>query len=168
MGDEGAMTVATGPMGPRVLVAHGVNLDLLGRREPGIYGKATLDEINTSLRAEAAVYASYCGLNPPHLEFFQTNDEAMYLNALSSAPWDGMLLNPGAWTHSSLALRDRLLGLGVPFVEVHLSHLGLRESYRQESVLSVSSSVGVVQGFGRDSYSLGLLGLLRKLSERLS
>ena len=144
------------PLPLRILVASGVNLDLLGRREPEIYGRATLADVEALLRADAP--------EGTDLTFFQTNDEAQYLARLGDG-WDGAVLNPGAWTHTSLALADRLAGLGLPFVEAHLSNLHKREAFRQHSY-AAAHAVGIVQGFGIDSYRLALLGLVRYLRAR--
>lgn len=137
----------------RILVASGVNLDLLGRRDPEIYGRATLADMETLLRAEAPAGTD--------LTFFQTNDEAAYLAKLGEG-WHGAVLNPGAWTHTSLALADRVVGLGLPFVEAHLSSLARREPFRHRSY-TAAHALGVVQGFGIDSYLLALQGLVRRL-----
>lgn len=138
---------------PRILVASGVNLDLLGRREPGIYGSATLHDLESIASREFAARAE--------LVFAQTNVESEYLALLDGA-WDGAVINPGAWTHTSLALADRLAGLQLPFVEVHLSNTAARESFRHHSY-TARLAVGIVQGFGINSYLLGIEGLLRYL-----
>ncbi len=147
----------------RILVASGVNLDLLGRREPGIYGKETLDEIHAMLEGAAAALAGLAGVGAVDLEFFQTNDEEAYLQKLDDG-FDGAVLNPGAWTHTSLALADRLKALSLPYVEVHLSNLAAREDFRKHS-FAAPGSVGVVHGFGGESYRLGLYGLLIRLAK---
>jgi 3-dehydroquinate dehydratase-2 len=149
--------------GPRILVASGVNLDLLGRREPGIYGKETLDEIEAMLRDAAPGLAELAGVPTPELEFYQTNDEEAYLKKLDEG-FAGAVLNPGAWTHTSLALADRLKALALPYVEVHLSNLAGREDFRKHSY-AAPGAAGVVHGFGGDSYRLGLLGLLIRLAK---
>jgi 3-dehydroquinate dehydratase-2 len=135
-------------------VASGVNLDLLGRREPGIYGRATLADLEALARSEFAARAE--------LYFAQTNVEAEYL-ALLDGEWSGAVINPGAWTHTSLALADRLAGLELPFVEVHLSNTAAREAFRHHSY-TARLAVGVVQGFGINSYLLGIDGILRYLA----
>jgi 3-dehydroquinate dehydratase-2 len=153
---------STAGSAPQILVAHGVNLDLLGRREPDVYGRTTLAELEAELEAAAEGAARMAGLsNGCGLAFFQSNDETTFLERLGDG-WDGILINPGAWTHTSLALADRLLGLGVPYVEVHLSNLAAREEFRQKSY-SAAGAAGVVYGFGVDSYVVGLVGLLRAL-----
>ena len=143
---------------PRILIGSGVNLDLLGRREPDVYGHATLADMETLVRESVADRAA--------LTFMQTNDEAQFLGALDQG-WDGAVLNPGAWTHTSLALADRLAGLGLPFVEVHLSNTAAREAFRHHS-FGARLAVGVVQGFGIHSYLLGVEGLLAFLKKRPS
>jgi len=146
----------------RILVASGVNLDLLGRREPAIYGTASLEEIHRLLAEKAGALADLAGVGEVELVFFQTNDETRFLEALTD-DFDGALLNPGAWTHTSLALADRLKGLRLPFVEVHLSNLAGRDELRQRS-LAAPHAAGVVYGLGVDSYLAGLLGLIRHLA----
>lgn len=145
----------------KILVAHGVNLDLLGKREPHIYGSMTLAELETRLAADAPKIAAAAGVAAVALDFFQTNVESDYLHALGRG-YDGALLNPGAWTHTSLALADRLAALGLPFAEVHLSNISAREDYRKQSFSSPHAR-GVVYGFGYGSYAAGLLGLLIRL-----
>jgi len=144
----------------KILVANGVNLDLLGTRPQQFYGERSLKDLETFL--SQAVTQSFA--SQVELSFFQSNDEARYLEFLGQN-WDGALLNPGAWTHTSLALADRLEALQLPFVEVHLSHLAKRESWRQASYSS-KHSIGVVYGFGFDSYLLGLHGIVRHLLAR--
>lgn len=146
---------------PKVLVAHGVNLDLLGRREPGVYGTETLASLEASLQAAAPGIAALAGFAGVDLTFFQSNVEADYLEALDDG-YDGAVLNPGAWTHTSLALADRLKGLQLPFVEVHLSNLAGREEFRQVSFVA-PHAVGLVSGMRGVSYHAGLLGLLHHL-----
>jgi len=146
---------------PKVLVAHGVNLDLLGRREPEVYGSESLAALEASLKAAAPGIAALAGFAGVELTFFQSNDEAAYLAALD-AGYDGAVLNPGAWTHTSLALADRLQGLQLPFVEVHLSNLAGREEFRQRS-FAAQHAVGLVSGMRGVSYHAGLLGLLHHL-----
>lgn len=137
----------------RILVANGVNLDLLGQREPGVYGKGTLADLEAHVRALAPEGVA--------LTFFQTNDEALFLAKISDG-WDGAVINPGAWTHTSLALADRLKGLALPFVEVHLSNTMAREEFRHRSY-SAPHAAGIVIGLGFDSYVAGLTGLVAKL-----
>lgn len=146
----------------KILVANGVNLDLLGTREPEIYGDETLADIEHALQDAASSLARAAGVQGVALIFFQTNDEAAYLTKLGEG-FDGALLNPGAWTHTSLALADRLKALALPYVEVHISNLAGREDVRQRSY-AAPGAVGIVHGFGSASYRVGLFGLLQKLA----
>jgi 3-dehydroquinate dehydratase II len=141
----------------RVAVVHGPNLRLLGSREPEVYGTDTLDDVNARL----AGLAKELGIE---LETFQSNHEGELLDFVEEAAKrvDGFLINPGAFTHTSIALLDAFLAVQRPFVEVHLSNLARRESFRQRSYLS-GASAGVVYGFGVQSYLLGLRGLAARL-----
>ena len=143
----------------RIAVVHGPNLRLLGRREPEVYGTDTLADVNALLADEAR------GLGV-ELEFFQSNHEGEILDFLdtASARIEGFLVNPGALTHTSVALRDALTGVARPFVEVHLSNTAAREPFRRHSFLS-DVAAGVVLGFGTQSYVLGLRGLVARLRE---
>lgn len=143
----------------RIAVLHGPNLRLLGRREPEVYGTTTLEEVN-ALVAEAATALG------TDVEFFQSNHEGELLDFIDEAARrvDGFLVNPGALTHTSVALRDAFLGVSLPFVEVHLSNTAARESFRRRSYLS-DVAVGVVYGFGVRSYLVGLRGLVDCLRE---
>jgi len=135
---------------PRVLVVNGPNLNLLGEREPGIYGDQGLEAINRSLSA----LGRELGLE---LEFFQSNHEGAMVEAVQQArgQFDAVLINPAAYTHTSVALRDAFLASKLPFVEVHLSNVHAREAFRRQSFLS-DVARGVITGFGPDSYLLGL------------
>jgi 3-dehydroquinate dehydratase-2 len=137
----------------RVAVVHGPNLQLLGRREPEVYGTATLEDVDQAL----SELAGELGLE---VESFQSNHEGALLDFVDevSGRVDALLVNPGALTHTSVALRDALVGVGLPFVEVHLSNTAAREEFRRRSFLS-DVAAGVVYGFGPDSYLLGLRGL---------
>jgi 3-dehydroquinate dehydratase-2 len=143
----------------RVSVIHGPNLRLLGRREVSIYGDATLEAINAALWSLAEEL-------DVELETFQSNHEGEILDYLESVAGrtDGFLINAAGLTHSSVSLRDGLLGVDRPFVEVHLSNISARESFRHESLLSAVAS-GVVYGFGVQSYLLGLRGLASHLRD---
>ncbi len=145
----------------QILIASGVNLDLLGKREPSVYGSATLKDMEDLVTAEWPRLAKKYGCQKDKLVFFQTNAESELFAKLSQ-PWRGVVLNPGAWTHTNLALADRLAGLETKFVEVHLSQLCQREAIRQQS-LTAKYALGVIYGFGIESYVLGLEGLLSKL-----
>jgi 3-dehydroquinate dehydratase-2 len=143
----------------KVAVIHGTNLRLLGTREPEVYGSDTLDDINERLGA----LASELGVE---LETFQSNHEGEILDFIEEAAKrvDGFLINPGALTHTSIALLDAFLGVERPFVEVHLSNTARRERFRRHSYLS-GAAAGVVYGFGVHSYLLGLRGLVARLRD---
>jgi 3-dehydroquinate dehydratase II len=142
----------------RILVLQGPNLNALGSREPAIYGRATLGDIQHQLEALAAQLGC-------EIECQQTNHEGVLIDALHSAKAraDGILLNPGGLSHTSVALRDAVLASGLPVVEVHLSNPNAREIFRHTS-LSSGAAVGVVQGFGPAGYGLALRGLVGVLS----
>lgn len=143
----------------KLLLLQGVNLNTLGTRQPEIYGSMTLEEIN----ARAKEHAKGLGVE---LVAYQTNIEGELVNFIQrEAPGaDGILINPGAWTHYSIALRDALAGAGKPFVEVHLSNVYAREPFRQRSVLS-SVAKGVVSGLGWRGYVAALDALVGILQE---
>ncbi len=136
---------------------HGPNLRLLGEREPEVYGTDTLDDVNRKLEEVAAALGA-------ELETFQSNHEGELLDYIegAAARVSGFLINPGAFTHTSIALRDALVGVDRPFVEVHLSNTAGRERFRRHSYLS-GVAAGVVYGFGVQSYLLGLRGLIGRL-----
>ena len=141
----------------RLLLLNGPNLNLLGQREPGIYGQATLASIEMDLCKEAEGEGAV-------LECFQSNFEGALVERIHQAMGQsqGILINAGAYTHTSIALRDALLGVSIPFVELHLSNTHARETFRHHSLLA-DRAVGVVAGFGALSYRLALQGLLAHL-----
>lgn len=145
----------------KIIVANGVNLDLCGQRETQLYGKFTLAQLEKYLRQHATQLCPLFNCHDCELVFLQTNCEHEFLTAISKT-WRGALLNPGAWTHTSLALGDRLAALTLPFVEVHISPLARRTRHRQSSY-SAPYAIGVVNGFGLDSYLVALVGLLSHL-----
>ncbi len=144
----------------RVAVVHGPNLRLLGRREPEVYGHETLADVTRRLEA----LAEELGVE---IRSFQSNHEGEILDYLEAAAdeVDAFLVNPGGLTHTSVALRDGLVGVGRPFVEVHLSNVHSRECFRRHSY-TAPVAVGVVAGFGVDSYLLGLRALAGHLGAR--
>ena len=145
----------------RIVVLHGPNLNLLGTREPGIYGNRTLEEIDQGLRERARDL----GVEIP--EICQSNSESELIARIQAAAGvaDGLLFNPAAFTHTSVALRDALLATSLPFVEVHLSNVHGREPFRQTSFFS-DIAAGVVTGFGPVGYLLALEGLVRVLETK--
>lgn len=144
----------------RIGVVHGPNLNLLGQREPDVYGRATLADLNEEL----ATFGRELGVE---LTVFQANGEGALIDHIHAraAEVDAFLINAGAYTHTSIALRDALIGVERPFVEVHISNVHARERYRHRSYLA-DRAAGVVVGFGFDSYFLGLRGLVGFLQRR--
>ena len=143
----------------KLLVLHGPNLNLLGTREPEVYGRATLAEIDADLKARAAA-AGHA------LESLQSNAEHALVDRIQAARDDGtafILINPAAFTHTSVAIRDALAAVAIPFIEIHLSNPHSREPFRQHSYFS-DKAVGVVCGFGADSYRYALDAALHRLS----
>ena len=140
-----------------LLLINGPNLNLVGKREPSIYGSQTLEEIQEELINLAI------GLDA-RLQFFQSNSEGEMIDRIqeSIGSIDGILINAGAYTHTSIALRDSLLGVDIPYVEVHLSNIYSREDFRHKSFLS-DKALGMVCGFGSISYQLALQGIVSYL-----
>lgn len=150
----------------KILIANGVNLDLLGQRESQHYGQFTLAQLESSLTDYANTLSPLYPGYAITLEFFQSNDEAAFLARLSG-PWDAAICNFAAWTHTSVAIADRLAALGRPYVEVHISNVAAREPFRHQSY-TAPGAAGVVFGFGRCSYHAALAGLLEKISPTAS
>ena len=135
----------------KILVLHGPNLNLLGRREPEVYGRATLSDVDEALRQRAEALGV-------ELRIQQSNREGVLVEALHRAMGDGteaVVLNAAAYTHTSVAVRDAVVGCGVPVIEVHLSNTAAREGFRKRSLIA-PVVVGSIAGFGLDSYLLGL------------
>jgi 3-dehydroquinate dehydratase-2 len=142
-----------------ILVLHGPNLNLLGKREPGVYGKVTLDEINRKLEQEAQALAV-------SLTSLQSNHEGALIDAIHDAMslHHGILINPGAYTHTSVAIRDAIAGVNLPTVEIHLSNIHRREEFRHHSYIA-PVAIGQICGFGAESYRLGLHALVNYLQQ---
>jgi 3-dehydroquinate dehydratase-2 len=143
----------------RILALHGPNLNWLGKREPEIYGRQTLEDVNRILDEAAASLQI-------ELRIFQNNSEGVLIDLIqgNSAWAEGILINPGAYTHYSYALRDALAGCGLPVVEVHLSNIHCREEFRHNSVIAPIAK-GQICGFGTHSYILGLMALKEILAK---
>ena len=144
----------------KLLILHGPNLNLLGTRQPEIYGSLTLDDIDTRL-------VELAGENNVELVCKQSNHEGELIDALHDArTWaDGVVFNPGAYTHTSIALRDAISAIGIPVIEVHLSNVYAREEFRHVSMISAVCK-GKITGFGWRSYRLGLRALMDLLSDK--
>jgi len=144
----------------RILIIHGPNLDLLGRREPDLYGLQTLDQINGKLREMSESM-------DVNLKIMQSSSEGEIVSFIGeNADWaDGILINPAAYTHTSVAIRDAISAVELPAVEVHLSNIFKREEFRHFSYISPVAS-GIVCGFGADSYILGLEALVKVIKGR--
>ena len=141
----------------KMLVLNGPNLNLLGRREPGVYGTTTLQELENNLSANAPSGMA--------LEFFQSNHEGQMIDRIHRVmdePVDGIVINPGAWTHTSVAIRDALSAVAVPFVEVHISNVHAREAFRHHSYLS-DIALAVIAGCGMQGYIFALETLDQRL-----
>ncbi|MCK4546841.1 MAG: type II 3-dehydroquinate dehydratase [Candidatus Eisenbacteria sp.] len=143
----------------KILVIHGPNLNLLGKREPEVYGSETLDEINHRIR-------NYAMGKEVSLEFFQSNHEGEIIDRIQQAAegpekCDALVINPGAYTHYSIAIRDAISGAGLPTIEVHLSNIYAREPIRHKSVIA-PVCLGQISGLGPDGYMLAIEALLAK------
>jgi 3-dehydroquinate dehydratase-2 len=147
----------------RILVLNGPNLNLLGTREPHLYGATSLSEVEAAMRAEGTSRTP-----PVEIECLQSNHEGGLIDAIQERGRDafGIVINPGGFTHSSVALRDALAGVGVPVVEVHVSNIHAREPFRHHSYIA-PIALGQIAGFGVDGYLLALRYLLDRLDERL-
>lgn len=141
----------------KILIVHGPNLNLLGKREPQIYGSSTLKEIDSLLKKEADALGV-------QVELFQSNSEGEIVTRIQGAigKFDGIVINPAAYTHTSVAIRDAISSVGIPTVEVHISNVYRREHFRNKSFIS-GVALGVISGFGSYSYLLGLRGLVNYL-----
>lgn len=142
-----------------ILVLHGPNLNLLGQREPGVYGRVTLDEINRLLKEDGQ------GLKVD-VSPLQSNHEGVLIDAIHNAlgRHQGILINAGAYTHTSVAIRDAIAGVAIPTVEVHLSNIYRREEFRHHSWIA-PVAIGQISGFGAESYRLGLQALVNYLRQ---
>lgn len=147
----------------RILILNGVNLDLLGRREAQHYGNFSLADVESGLRGAAPALAAAAGLGAFELSFAQFNSETDFLAVLDQA-WDGAVINAGAWTHTSLAIADRLRAHGLIFIETHISNIAAREPFRHQSFLAPIAA-GVVYGLGQDSYRTALFALFCRLAK---
>lgn len=144
-----------------ILVLHGPNLNLLGLREPGIYGSETLDYINRLLEQEAKVLGV-------KISVLQSNHEGVLVDAIHSASeqHQGIVINAGAYTHTSIAIRDAISGVNIPTVEVHLSNIYRREQFRHHSFIA-PVAIGQISGFGSESYILGLKAIVNYLQKSI-
>ena len=145
----------------KILVLHGPNLNLLGTREPAIYGKLSLNEIDSAMTA----FAVELGID---LTIFQSNSESALIDRIHSAigAFDGIVINPAAYTHTSVAIRDALSAAALPTVEVHLSNIHSREEFRSRSFIA-PLAVGQISGFGLDSYLLGIRAIFNHITKGL-
>ncbi|NLM74153.1 MAG: type II 3-dehydroquinate dehydratase [Clostridiaceae bacterium] len=146
---------------PKVRVINGPNLNLLGVREPDIYGKKSLQFIEESLKKEAQDYGI-------QIDFYQSNHEGGIIDSIHQAfelKYDGIIINPGAYTHYSYAIRDAISAVGIPCVEVHISNIHNREDFRAKSVIA-PACLGQISGFGADSYSAALFLIKRLFAKK--
>ncbi|MDD3296641.1 MAG: type II 3-dehydroquinate dehydratase [Candidatus Omnitrophica bacterium] len=142
----------------KILVIHGPNLHLLGKRQPDIYGKFTLEEINKELKQEAKK-------SKIELQTIQSNSEGDIVEAITKGCYDVLIINPAAYTHTSVAIRDALLGVEKPAIEIHLSNIYKREDFRKKSLVS-DVVMGTISGFGKTSYTLALEAAINFLQEK--
>ena len=150
-------------MSSTILIIHGPNLNLLGKREPEVYGNLTLEDINQQLSLQAQEQSI-------QLETFQSNWEGAIVDRIHQAQTEGIkfiIINPAALTHTSVAVRDALLGVAIPFIEVHLSNVHAREAFRHHSYLS-DKAVGVICGLGAQGYSFALSHATQKIQSSTS
>lgn len=143
----------------KILVVNGPNLNLLGMREPEVYGTLTLEKINKELLK----YAKELGVD---IEFFQSNVEGEIVNAIQAARQNcaGIVINPAAYTHTSVAIRDAISAVALPAVEIHISNVYAREEFRKDSLIA-PVCIGQIAGFGLDSYKLAMLALVKFLNK---
>ena len=146
----------------KILVIHGPNLDLLGQREPGVYGSVTIQQINGHLRKMAKA-------RRVAIDFFQSNHEGEIVSKIGKAEglYHAIVMNPAAYTHTSVAIRDAVSAVDVPVIEVHLSNIYAREDFRHQSLVAPVAK-GQISGFGAESYELGLLAALGVLRDKKS
>ena len=144
----------------QLLLINGPNLNLLGQREPSIYGSSTLESIEGALKNKAQEEGA-------QLECFQSNHEGEIVDKIQDSvkSIQGILINAGAFTHTSISIRDALIGSKIPFVELHISNIFSREDFRKESFLT-DKAIGIISGFGISSYSLALEGIIGYLSSK--
>ncbi|MBI4986250.1 MAG: type II 3-dehydroquinate dehydratase [Rhodocyclales bacterium] len=151
-------TASESTAAPRILILHGPNLNLLGRREPEIYGRTTLVDIHAAMEARGRA----AGVQ---IESFQSNSEGELIDRVQAAASEGIefiIINPGGYTHTSVALRDALTGVAIPFIEVHLSNIQAREAFRHHSFFS-DIAVGTICGLGAQGYELALEAALTRI-----
>lgn len=157
---RGTANTGTGAQRARLLVLHGPNLNLLGRREPEIYGRATLADIHAAMEARAHARGV-------QIESFQSNSEGELIDRIQAAATEGIefiIINPGAYSHTSIAIPDALRGVAIPYVEVHISNIHAREPFRHHSHFS-ASAVGVICGLGIQGYELALDAALARIGQ---
>ncbi|MEK6672377.1 MAG: type II 3-dehydroquinate dehydratase [Nitrospirota bacterium] len=142
----------------KALIIHGPNLNMLGKREPEIYGTLSLNDINKRIRSTAAEL----GLK---VSIVQSNSESEIIDAIQEGGYDVLIINPAAYTHTSIAIRDAISSAGVPAIEVHLSNIHKREEFRRKSFVA-EVSTGQISGFGPESYILALIAAKKIISER--